>query len=240
MSTETSSKPGLFPLMVRFLAEILVIFIGITMSFLFDQWRKGQEIQDKQREIVAALLTDLQIKKEEFQHDTPSCKFWIDRLDSIQRSRLTGTTPDVQVKWFWEIIARGDIFFFTPETEGYRNAQNTDVFQAFPDSIRRSLHSVFFEYFGYNQIIYAETKNTITQFRNQVIIPSGRLGRLEGQLNQPEEMELLRQEMKKPAYGNFINEVILQEEKLAKLNGNSERAIEKLIDKLNTYLKALE
>ena len=93
--------------------------------------------------------------------------------------------------------------------------------------------------FGFNEIIYTETRNTITQFRNNVVIPSGYIENMDG-AGSNDNLGLLRLEMKKPSYGNFINEIILQEGKLAEYNRKSENAVDALILQLNRYLASLD
>ena len=44
----------------KYLFEVIVIFIGITSSFLFEEWRQNREKDQKTSEIVQALLVELE------------------------------------------------------------------------------------------------------------------------------------------------------------------------------------
>lgn len=70
---------------VRALAEVAIIFTGITISFLFDGWKQDRELLARKTAMVKAIMTDLTTKKEEFLSDTPSCTIWINSLDSLRR-----------------------------------------------------------------------------------------------------------------------------------------------------------
>ena len=51
--------------LLKFLLEILIIFIGITLSFLFDEYRDDRKNAQARKEIVSALLKDVEIKSNE-------------------------------------------------------------------------------------------------------------------------------------------------------------------------------
>lgn len=55
----------------RYLFEIIVIFIGITISFVFESWRKDREEQHETKKQLTLLKNDLE-----------RSKAWIEKIDS--------------------------------------------------------------------------------------------------------------------------------------------------------------
>ena len=51
---------------IRALAEIAIIFTGITISFPFDEWKQERELTGRKTAMVRAIMNDLRTKKEEF------------------------------------------------------------------------------------------------------------------------------------------------------------------------------
>jgi len=50
-------------LILRYVAEIIIIFVGITVSFIFDQWREDIKKKKDLVELSQALLTDIDALK---------------------------------------------------------------------------------------------------------------------------------------------------------------------------------
>ena len=222
---------------VRALAEVAIIFTGITISFLFDEWKQDRELTSRKTAMVKAIMTDLTTKKDELLSDTPACTLWINRLDSMQQERIRNELSEAHLLWLNKIINSGDIFFFSPETEAYSSAQSTEVFQHLPDSLRRGMHKVFKESFAYNEMAYTQTRMVITNFRNNFVVPNGTMfTHHSGQLSK-EDFTAMRDELKRPQYANFFRAIIMLEEKLKDHNLASIAAISKLQASLQAYLE---
>jgi hypothetical protein len=238
MKNEQPAK-SLWQHFLRYATEILVIFIGITISFMFDEWNQNRQKSQREVAYVESLLTDISLKKLELQEDSPSALVWIDRLDSINQRRVTGQVPNAQVNWLYQILTNGDIFFFLSSTPSYNTSFTTGMWQDLPDSVRRQVYDLFVVDFEYNRMIYDELKSTMSNFRNGYMISSGLL--VSGTRNElrDDQMKEFRNDLRKQPYENVINEIIIQEKDLYRRNMNSIKRIDEVSRVLNNYLAAL-
>jgi len=62
----------------KYLFEIIVIFIGITISFLFESWRKDREVQLETKNQLTLLRNDLN-----------RTSFWIEQIDSSYSNTIS-------------------------------------------------------------------------------------------------------------------------------------------------------
>jgi len=54
-----NSRPSAARTIGKYLSELLVIILGITLSFVFDEWRQGRQDRRSEREILHNLRTNL-------------------------------------------------------------------------------------------------------------------------------------------------------------------------------------
>ncbi|HQQ96943.1 MAG TPA: DUF6090 family protein [Cyclobacteriaceae bacterium] len=240
MKNEQSATKSTWQYIVKYATEILVIFIGITISFMFDEWNQGRQKTQQEIAYVESLLTDIAIKKEELKNDSPSALRWIDRLDSIKRNRLSDQLSDKQVAWFYGILSGGDIFFFLASTPSYNTSFSTGMWQDLPDSVRREVYNLFMDDFEYDRMIYTELKATMSNFRNSYMMSYGLLqsGARYGLAGSA--LKAFRGEIRKQPYENVINEIIIQEKDLYQRNMNSINKIDVVSAMLRNYLSALK
>lgn len=239
MNNEQPTK-SLWQHFLRYAAEILVIFIGITISFMFDEWNQGRQKVQREIAYVESLLTDIAIKKEELKNDSPHALRWIDRLDSINKNRFSDQLPEKQVAWFYGILSGGDIFFFLSSTPSYNTSFSTGLWQDLPDSVRREVYNLFMDDFEYDRMIYTELKATMSNFRNSYMMSFGLLesGTRNGLAGSA--LKAFREEIRKQPYENVINEIIIQEKDLYQRNMNSINKIDVVSGMLRNYLSALK
>lgn len=81
---------------LRYLAEIIIIFLGITISFLFDQWREEIKKKNDLIELSKSLLTDIDALKIKFKDDIDGSSAWISQLDSLRNQRTSKRFSDKQ------------------------------------------------------------------------------------------------------------------------------------------------
>jgi len=129
--------------LIRFLAEILIIFIGITLSFLFDEYRESKKDTRVKKEIISALLTDIEIKRKELEGDMKSVQQAIDPIDtSLYLIKEGKQIPqDLIEKFIWSISY--DYGSFSTTTPTYVSLSSSSIWQQLPDSIRRDVFELY-------------------------------------------------------------------------------------------------
>src|SRR5690349_13263475 len=85
---------------LRYMAEVLIIFLGITFSFLFDQWREERQKRKDLIELSQSLLRDVEGLKVKLKDDLGGSATWIDQLDSLRIERTTKKISARQLNWF--------------------------------------------------------------------------------------------------------------------------------------------
>src|SRR5690242_4945613 len=69
--------------LLRYLTEIVVIFVGITISFMFDGWRESRNDRKEQVEFLNSLLADLRFKRDEINYEAKTAQQFIDSADRV-------------------------------------------------------------------------------------------------------------------------------------------------------------
>jgi hypothetical protein len=57
--TVTDKQPNYFQIIKKYLSEVLIIFLGISISFLFDEWRDGRKDDETAYKHLTVLKTNL-------------------------------------------------------------------------------------------------------------------------------------------------------------------------------------
>ena len=136
----------------RYFSEILIIFVGITISFWFENWRAKREEQNDLREVVKSLRVDLSEKKEELLSDIKFIRIHIDELDSCVKLLQSG---QCSVALLIDIRRRFDTdhWFFASTTPTFEASANTGTWQLLPDSLKHQIYNLYVGNFGYLEII---------------------------------------------------------------------------------------
>src|SRR6187551_901407 len=69
----------------KYIFEVIVIFIGITMSFIFEEWRGSRSDDQKEKEYYSLLLSDLKSDSIALATVFDGIRFEQPRRDSILR-----------------------------------------------------------------------------------------------------------------------------------------------------------
>ena len=67
---------------VNYLIEIVTIFIGITLSFLFEDYRQARNERNNRKEIIKSLIIDIDFKKREVKEDLNAIEWQYKTIDS--------------------------------------------------------------------------------------------------------------------------------------------------------------
>lgn len=234
------NTPNYKQLFLRYVAEIVVIFLGITISFVFDQWREGKLARKEELEFVRSLQTDLQVKRNEIVSDNPSALVWIAKLDSIQQERKTGNFRRDHLIWFYKTMERGGIFFFNSSTPTYTSSEQSGFWQQLPDSIRRKIYHIYMEDFEWNKRAYEQIAAAMNDFRNSVMTHSGILGLNLNEQSPAEDFTTFSIHLRKPEYGSIIQNIIQGERFLHRKGEASIADINLLIRDLEEMAKVLQ
>src|SRR5688572_6784170 len=105
---------GIPQLLLRYLAEVIIIFLGITISFVFEQWREGKRQEKALVELSASLLMDIDALKTKLKEDLGGSSAWIRQLDSLRVQRTSAKVSERQLKWFYRMTTGQYIFLFDP------------------------------------------------------------------------------------------------------------------------------
>lgn len=230
-------KPSSIPqLLFRYLAEVIIIFLGITISFLFEQWREEQRQQKELIELSESLLTDIDALKVKLKEDLDGSTGWIAQLDSLRRQRIEGNFSESQLTWFFRMITGQNIFIFDPLSPSYMSAVGSGLVNELPDSIKNQLYNTYRKQLPLFQLLYNQQQESITNFRNTVVLTAnGYLYEREASLISV-DITMLTKEIQQPVYGNFINQIIITEKEVYKMNEETHDALIALQTSLQNYI----
>jgi hypothetical protein len=155
---------------------VAIIFIGITISFMFDEWRESERTNQEQRRFVVSLAEDLTKKREEIKHDAEFFKWFFDTTDSVLGSlnrKEEPTQSSIVAMHDWYFYSR---WYFQMETQAYTNSYSTGQRQSLSDSLRKSIFKVFETDFQALDVDYIEISHSTGEELNylyeQKVIPS--------------------------------------------------------------------
>ncbi|HEU5291661.1 MAG TPA: hypothetical protein VFU05_13520 [Cyclobacteriaceae bacterium] len=77
----------------KYVFEVIVIFIGITISFIFEEWRNSRQDEQKEREQYVLLLGDIKSDSLDIAEIFEGLNFEQPRMDSILRK---GNYEDIE------------------------------------------------------------------------------------------------------------------------------------------------
>jgi hypothetical protein len=233
-------KPGsVFRLGLKYLAEVIIIFLGITISFLFDQWREEQQKKQDLIELSQSLLMDIKGLKVKLKEDLTGSAAWIGQLDSLRVQRISNQISERQLDWFYKAVTGQTYFIFQPHSPTYLSAANSSLYSELPDTIKNELYGLYQVRLPLFQLLYDQQQENITHFRNNTVVTAVvYLYHQEASIRP--DFKRLAQEVQRPVYGNFINQIILVEKEVYKLNESSFESLTALENSLRKYIGALE
>ncbi|HCW09089.1 MAG TPA: hypothetical protein DGG95_17160 [Cytophagales bacterium] len=231
---------GLLRTLLRYCVEVVIIFIGITISFLFDQWRNENQQRKELIELSESLLRDAESLKKQLSKDLRGSAIWIQQLDSIQIERASNRVSTSRLTWLYKVICGQDLFVFNPQSPSYQSATSSGHLDKLPDSIQHHIYQVYHDELLYFELLYDQQRQSITQFRNTALLqsntslPAEKVSGLELDLNK------FALEVQKPGCGNFILQIKNMEKTVYRINERSSRELTNLITSLTKYREALQ
>lgn len=234
-------KPGrALQLVLRYAAEVIIIFLGITISFLFDQWREERQKKRDLVELSQSLLSDIEGLKVKLKDDLSGSETWLSQLDSLRAQRISNQISERQLSWFYRLVTGQIYFLFEPHSPTYLSAANSSLYSELPDSIKNDLYNLYQVRLPFFQLLYNQQQENITHFRQSTVMPAAvNLYQQETSQLLP-DLQKLAQEIRRPAYGNFINQVIIMEREVYKLNESDFESLTVLENSLRNYIGELK
>lgn len=227
-------------IILRYVAEFIIIFLGITFSFLFDQWREERQQKDGLIALSESLLNDVEYLKEKLKNDLQGSTEWIAELDSLRINRTLNRISEPQLLWFYKLTSGQETFLFDPHSPTYLSAIGSGLASELPETIMTQLYQVYQVKLPFFQLVYDQQKESIAHFRNNTIIPANAYLYSNEASHISLDLQKFTHEMQRPVYGNFINQVIVLEKTVYKVNENAFEALTALEDNLCKYIMELK
>ena len=105
-------------LLVYFI-EIVIIFIGITISFLFEQWREENRQKQELIELAESLIRDAELEKAHLQSDLKGTNTWLQNLDSLRIQRDVENIGESELLWFYQLLIGKEFGLFDRNSPAY-------------------------------------------------------------------------------------------------------------------------
>lgn len=228
---------NLAQLLLRYLAEVIIIFLGITFSFLFEQWREEGKQKKARIELSRSLLTDIEALKGKLRGDLFGSSEWISQFDSLRVQRINNKFSERQLTWFFTAATGQISFLFDPYSPTYMSALGTGTVNELPEHIRNQLYKLYRVQLPFFQLLYDQQQDNITNFRNTTMIPLNVFLYTNKVDAVGPDFNVLAKEILRPAYGNFINQIISTEKEVYKLNEEVFATLGLLETSLNEYIE---
>lgn len=198
----------------RYVIEILIIFIGITISFEFDEWREARNNGRKEKEFIESFLTDLRGKKEELQSDSDGAKLVLQKVDSAFICFYDGKQLPDKLILFLAKLYIGNLWFFSKATPTYASSSATGQWQQLPDSLRRKIFDVYETDFVTLEVFYKNSTENRYHFMQNYIAKKGIFSLMEfklqnGMILKKAELEKIREAFKDKEFFNDLRLVYL-------------------------------
>jgi hypothetical protein len=170
--TNVRPKGSLSKTFGRYFAEIVIIFIGITISFIFEEWREEKANRQQEREFIESLLGDLKFKKDEISAERNEILQFIQYSDSA-----------LLIFEDHKIISDGAIFyllnsynldnnFFNSSTPTFNANVGTEQYHRLPDTLRREMFGVY-SLFDYLKLYFESVDKVRFNFKQNQMASSG-------------------------------------------------------------------
>lgn len=239
MVSKNSPRKNLGRIIGRYLTEVIVIFIGITISFLFEQWREAKNNRDKEREFVESLITDLRAKKNELTTDLKGLKRNIQIADSCFKFTYGGKElPNSVLKSLHGI--QYSFWGFRSGSPTYNSSSATGLWQQLPDSLRRQIFSLY--EVGFHEVEAASKLATDFYLKSVEYMLENKLGTSigvklqDGTVVKPLNFDELRKGFSNRSFLESLKHKTDLMKFLVAINTETTNSIDKTIGSLESYL----
>jgi len=226
-------------LLVYFI-EIVIIFIGITISFLFEQWREENRQKQELIELAESLIRDAELEKAHLQSDLKGTNTWLQNLDSLRIQRDLENIGESELLWFYQLLVGKEFGLFDRNSPAYLSAINSGILIKLPDSIQRKIYNVYESKLPDLQHLYEQQNETANYFRNQIMIQSKTYLYHKQASTISIDLKKFAHEVQQPVYGNLINQFFTAEQIIQKSNIKITNDFESVIRSLRDFIEVLK
>jgi hypothetical protein len=151
---------------IKFFVEIVIIFFGITLSFLFEEFREGRKERQLKKEVIISLIDDIKLKKLELEGDRINIQETIDPIDScLLLSKMNQPLSVALVENLVSSISY-DFGSFTTTTPTYVSLATSALWQQLPDTIKRQVFNLYNGDFTYVENTILKTNDFTVYLKN--------------------------------------------------------------------------
>jgi hypothetical protein len=154
-------------------AEVLVIFLGITFSYLFDEWRGERKERSAEAKLLRQFQTELSVKLEEIKGDAgdEGIHALIVTLDSLTQLLNKRQVKQLELSYDAYVNLNRQAFyirayFFNTTTPAFTAAAAGNLWPIMPDSVSQSLQKI-----TQNLIITGNRYTRITGSAGRFLMP---------------------------------------------------------------------
>jgi hypothetical protein len=160
----------------KFLFEIVTIFIGITLSFAFEEYRQNRNAKNNRDEIIRSLIADVDFKKKEIQEDIEALKWQYQVIDSCILSSSKMQKVSKKLARDLHSVLAADYSNFDPTTPSYLSLTATGIWQQLPDTLRRRIYGSYNHDFKYLEIMYRKGAEYSSFIQEHYLVSNSLMG----------------------------------------------------------------
>jgi hypothetical protein len=166
-STKAVTKPGRLQrwltarkTLAWYTAEVLVIFLGITFSYLFDEWRDERKDRVAEAKLLRQFQKELALKLKEVKLDAEdkALDTLVAKVDSVTGIGwgALAAGQKIQIRYsdfiyFVNNAVQLKRYLFVPATPSYESANAGNLWPLIPDSIKAALYEINLKYINLNK-----------------------------------------------------------------------------------------
>jgi len=226
-------------LLVYFI-EIVIIFIGITVSFLFEQWREENRQKQELIGLAESLIRDAKIGKAHLESDLSGTNTWLLNLDSLRIQRDLEKIDESELLWFYNLLIGKEFGLFDSKSPAYLSAISSGLLTKLPDSIQLKIYGVYENKLPDLQHLYVQQNETAKYFRNEIMIHSNNYLYHKHASTAIIDLKMFANEVQQPIYGNLINQFFKAEEVIRSRNIKIKNDFDSIIRSLVNYIEVLK
>lgn len=223
-----------------YFVEVVIIFIGITISFLFEQWREENRQKQELIGLAESLIRDARIGKTHLESDLRGTNIWLQNLDSLRIQRDLKKMGESELLWFYNLLAGKEFGLFDSKSPAYLSAISSGSLTKLPDSIQVKIYNVYENKLPDLQHLYEQQNETAKHFRNEIMIRSDTYLYHQHAATVRIDLTKFAHEVQQPIYGNLINQFFTAENVIRSRNIRITNDFDSIIRSLGDYIEVLK
>jgi nitrogen fixation-related uncharacterized protein len=226
--------------LIVYFVEIAIIFIGITISFLFEQWREDNRQKQDLIGLAESLIRDAEIGKAHLESDLNGTDTWLINLDSLRIQRDLEKISDSKLFWFYNLLIGKEFGLFDSKSPAYLSAISSGLLTKLPDNIQIKIYNVYESKLPDLQHLYDQQNETAKYFRNEIMIHSSTYLYHKNASTVSIDLKMFAHEVQQPIYGNLINQILSAEKVIRSRNIKITEDLDSIIRTLRDYIELLK